>query len=186
MELWTARLYLREFVEEDWRAVLAYQSDPLYLRYYDWESRDEAGVKEFLEMFFEQQRQVPRLKFQLAVTLRETGELIGNCGIRKDDPESRVGDIGYEFSPGYWGQGYATEAAREIVRFGFEELKLHRVWASCVAENVGSWRVMEKVGMRREGHLRENEFYKDRWWDTLMYGILEDEWRQNATSPPAG
>ena len=187
MESFTARLHLREFVEADWQAVLAYQSDPRYLRYYEWESRDESGVREFLQMFFHQQKQNPRLKFQLAVTLRETGELIGNCGIRKDSTESRLGDIGYEFSPEHWGRGYATEAAREIVRFGFEELGLHRIWSWCVADNVGSWRVMEKIGMHREGHLRENEFYKGRWRDTLMYGMLENEWREtNAIpAPPA-
>ncbi len=178
MELWTPRLHLREFVEDDWPAVLAYQSDPRYLRYYEWESRDEQGVREFLKMFLDHQKQNVRHKFQLAVTLRESGQLIGNCGIRMDDPDSRVGDIGYELAPDQWGKGYATEAAREIVRFGLEELGLHRVWAWCIADNVGSWRVMEKLGMRREGRLRENEFYKGRWWDTLMYAILEDEWAQ--------
>jgi [ribosomal protein S5]-alanine N-acetyltransferase len=178
MELWTPRLHLREFVEEDWPAVLAYQSDPRYLRYYEWESRDEQCVREFLQMFFRQQSEEPRLKFQLAVTLRENGALIGNCGIRLEKSGSRVGDIGYEFSPDYWGKGYATEAASEIVRFGFEELGLHRIWSWCIAENVGSWRVMEKLGMRREGFLRENEYFKGRWWNTLMYGILEDEWRK--------
>lgn len=185
MELFTSRLHLREFVEDDWRAVMAYQSDPRYLRYYEWESRDEQEVKEFMQMFFDQQIQNPRIKFQLAVTLRETGELIGNRGIRKKSPESPEGDIGYEFSPEHWGQGYATETAREIVRFGFETLKLHRIWSWCVADNVGSWRVMEKVGMHREGHLRENEFYKDRWWDTFMYAILENEWRaMKVENPP--
>ena len=185
MELWTPRLRLREFVEEDWSAVLAYQQDPRYLRYYAWESRDEQSVRVFMQMFFRQQKQKPRIKFQLAVTLRETGQLIGNCGVRLDKPGSRVGDIGYEFSPDYWRQGYATEAANEIVRFGFEELGLHRIWSWCIAENNGSWRVMEKLGMQREGLLRENEYFKGRWWDTLMYAILEDEWREREpTIPP--
>jgi ribosomal-protein-alanine N-acetyltransferase len=177
MELWTTRLHLREFVETDWPAVLAYQQNPLYLRYYEWESRDEQGVREFLKMFLNNQKQERRHKFQMAVTLRATGQLIGNCGVRTDEPGSRVGDIGYEFAPEYWGQGYATEAASEIVRFGFDELRLHRIWSWCVVDNVGSWRVMEKIGMHREGRLRENEFYRGRWWDTLMYAILENEWR---------
>jgi len=180
MELQTPRLNLREFVEADWPAVLAYQQNPLYLRYYEWESRDVQGVREFLKVFLNNRKQEKRHKFQLAVTLRETGKLIGNCGIRQDEPGSCVGDIGYEFAPEYWGQGYATEAASEIVRFGFEELGLHRIWSWCVADNVGSWRVMEKLGMRCEGLLRENEFYKGRWWDTLMYAILENEWRDQS------
>lgn len=183
MELWTPRLHLRDFVEGDWPAVLSYQSDLRYLRYYEWESRDEAGVREFLQMFLDHQKQNPRHKFQLAVTLRETDQLIGNCGIRLDKPGDLVGDIGYEFAPGYWGHGFATEAAGEIVRFGFEDLGLHRIWSWSVAENVGSWRVMEKLGMRRKGQLHDNEFYKGRWWDTLIYAILEDEWREKNVIP---
>jgi ribosomal-protein-alanine N-acetyltransferase len=89
----------------------------------------------------------------------------------------REGDIGYELSPVHWGHGYATEAARAIVRFGFTELHLHRVWSWCIADNVGSARVLEKIGMRREGRLRDKEYFKGSWWDTLFYAILEEEWR---------
>jgi RimJ/RimL family protein N-acetyltransferase len=88
------------------------------------------------------------------------------------------GDIGYELSPKHWGRGYATEAARAIVRFGFTELKLYRIWSWCIADNVGLARVLEKVGMRLEGRLRDKEYLKGRWWDTLLYAILEHEWRE--------
>ena len=64
-----------------------------------------------------------------------------------------------------------------MLAYGFEELGVHRIWAHCVAENVASARVMEKIGMRQEGYLRESEWMKDRWWDTLVYAILEYEWR---------
>ena len=87
------------------------------------------------------------------------------------------GDLGYDLAPRYWGRGYATEAARAIVRFGFEELGLHRIWSWCIADNVASARVMEKVGMRLEGRQRDKERFKGRWWDRLLYAILEDEWR---------
>jgi RimJ/RimL family protein N-acetyltransferase len=89
----------------------------------------------------------------------------------------RQASIGYEIAPRYWGKGYATEAARAMVAFGFGELRLHRIWARCVADNVASYRVLEKVGMRREGCLREEEWIKGRWRDTLVYGILDHEWR---------
>lgn len=177
MNLTTQRLLLREFAEADWPAVLAYQSNPLYLRYYEWTGRTEADARAFVGMFLERQREQPRTKFQLAVVLRETGQLIGNCGIRKASAESPEADIGYELAPEYWGQGYATEAALAIVAFGFGELKLHRLWSWCVADNVGSARVLEKLGMRLEGRLREKEWYKGRWWDWLIYGMLEQEWR---------
>jgi [ribosomal protein S5]-alanine N-acetyltransferase len=94
--------------------------------------------------------------------------------------DPRQANIGYEIAPGYWGEGYASEAARVVVAFGFGELRLHRIWARCVAENVASYRVLEKTGMRREGRLREEEWMKGRWWDTLVYGILDHEWRSRA------
>jgi [ribosomal protein S5]-alanine N-acetyltransferase len=177
LALSTARLLLREFTAGDWPAVLAYQNNPLYLRYYEWTTRTPEAVREFVQMFLDQQRTRPRTKFQLAVTLKTTGHLIGNCGIRLESAHAGAGDIGYELDPQFWGQGYATEAAREIVRFGFTELKLHRIWAQCIADNAGSARVLEKLGMRQEGRLRENVYFKDRRWDTLLYAISEDEWR---------
>lgn len=177
MELKTERLILREFVQEDWREVLAYQSDPRYLEYYAWTSRTAEKVQEFVQRQIDNQSQEPRTKFQLAVELVSRGILIGNCGIRKETPVSHQADIGYELAPNYWKQGYATEAARALVDLGFTKLKVHRIWANCVADNIRSRRVLEKLGMRLEGRLRENEYFKGRWWDTLIYAILEDEWR---------
>jgi RimJ/RimL family protein N-acetyltransferase len=177
MELITERLILREFNDRDWRAVLAYQSDPLYLRYSHWTERTPQDVQSFVQRFLTQQHQQPRTKFQLAVVLKSNGELIGNCGIRMASAGAREADIGYELSPKQWGRGYATEAARAILRFGFTELKLHRIWSWCIAENVGSVRVLEKIGMQPEGRLRDKEYFKGRWWDTLLFAILEDEWK---------
>ena len=178
MILTTKRLILREFEEEDWRAVLAYQSHPLYLRYYPWTHRTEQDVRAFVRRFLAQREEEPRTKFQFAITLASRGQLIGNAGIRMKTPEAREADIGYELDPRYWGCGYATEAAGALLALGFRELKLHRIWAQCIAENTASARVLEKIGMRQEGHLRENEWVKDRWWDTSLYAILEHEVRE--------
>ena len=177
MILTTKRLVLREFEEKDWAAVLTYQSDPLYLRYYPWTHRTEQDVREFVQKFLAQREEEPRMKFQLALTLAQDGQLIGNCGIRMKTPAAREADIGYELDPRHWGRGYATEAASKLLSFGFRDLRLHRIWAWCIAENVASARVLEKIGMRQEGHLRENEWMKGRWWDTLLYAILEHEWQ---------
>jgi RimJ/RimL family protein N-acetyltransferase len=173
----TARLVLRELREEDWEAVLAYQSDPRYLRYYEWESRSADEVRAFLGMLIGRQSEVPRTKFQLAIELKADGRMIGNCGARLPEAGSRVADIGYELAPDEWGKGYATEAARAMRNYGFEVLGAHRVWATCVADNVGSAHVLEKLGLRLEGRLRDNAFYKGRWWDELIYGMVESEWR---------
>ena len=173
----TDRLLLREFTEDDWQATLAYQSDPLYLRFYPWTHRTEDDVRAFVGAFVAQQEERPRRKFQLALVLKGDGRLIGSGGVRVRDPEGRQADIGYELDPHSWGRGLATEAARELLRFGFEDLRMHRVSGDCVADNAASARVMEKIGMRREALLREQAWYKDRWWDALVYAVLEDEWR---------
>jgi ribosomal-protein-alanine N-acetyltransferase len=178
MILTTQRLILREFVAEDWPPVLSYQSDPRYLRYYAWKKRTEADARAFVQRFLDWQGKEPRLKFQLAVLVAKDGQLIGNCGVRLDRAEALVGELGYEIAPTHWGLGYATEAARAMVSFGFEELGLHRIWGYTVAENVTSRRVMEKLGMAYEGRLRENERFKDRWWDTVICGILAREWQE--------
>jgi [ribosomal protein S5]-alanine N-acetyltransferase len=184
MKLETERLLLRDFVQDDWQRVLEYQSDPLYLRYYEWTERTPEAVQEFVGWFLDHQQQKPRIKFQLAVILKSNNQLIGNCGVRMDTPNAFQADIGYELDPKHWNHGYATEAAHAIVDFGFSTFGLHRVWSWCVADNLGSAHILEKLGMRLEGRLRENEYYKGRWWDTLMYGILEDEWEAHKQDDP--
>jgi RimJ/RimL family protein N-acetyltransferase len=177
MELETQRLLLREFVADDWRAVLAYQGDPLYLRFYDWDTRSEADARAFVNMFIAYQLERPRTKYQLAMTLKEDGALIGNAGIRVNDTRLREANIGYELDSLYWNQGFATEAAAAVLAFGFETLHVHRVWAECVAENAASVRVLAKLGMRREGCEREKYFIKGRWHDRLIFAMLDREWR---------
>lgn len=98
MELTTERLILREFSESDWSAILAYQGHPLYLRYYEWTERTPEAVREFAQMFLDQQQAKPRLKFQFAVILKTTGQLIGTCGLRMTSAKAREGDIGYELA----------------------------------------------------------------------------------------
>ena len=175
MILTTERLILREFSESDWPGVLAYQRDPRYLRFYEWTGRTPEEVRSFVGLFVVQQQETPRTRFQVAITVKATGRLIGNCGIRHETADAREADIGYELDPAYWGRGYATEAMRAVVGWGFSEMRLHRISAWCIADNAGSVRVLEKLGMQREGRLREKLYFKGRWWDTLLYAILDQE-----------
>lgn len=179
MLITTDRLILREFEENDWRDILAYHSDPRYLRYYH---RDDDPAEEdaraFVAMFLGWRREEPRYRFQLAITTREEpGRVIGNCGIRRKDPESRLADCGVELAPEFWGKGYATEAVREMLRLAFDDLGIHKVWTSSIAENSGAAHVVEKLGMRLEGRLRGHEEIRGRWHDVLLHGILAAEWR---------
>ena len=184
MRIETERLILREFREDDWPHLLAYWSDPRYRRFNREVEDVEAAVRDLVGRFVAAQTETPRRKWQLAITTKADPRPIGSCGVRVNDPEQREGNIGYELDPHAWGQGYATEAARAILAFGVGELGLHRVWAECVADNVASARVMEKIGMQREARFREHRWYKDRWWDTLIYAILDHEWRSGEAGQP--
>jgi [ribosomal protein S5]-alanine N-acetyltransferase len=177
MHLETPRLHLREITAEDWPTVLAYQSDPCYLRYYAWTERAAADVQRFIQELVALNHEQPRRNFHFGVVLRGEGRLIGLANLRRRTADDRQADIGYELAPAHWGHGYATEAARELLRFGFRELRVHRIWATCNAENAASSRVLTKLGMLPEGRLRETDWFKGRWWDTLVYGILEQEWK---------
>jgi ribosomal-protein-alanine N-acetyltransferase len=186
MRVTTERLVLREFEESDWPAVLAYQSDPRYLRFYPPSDRSPADVRAFVSQQLVRRDERPRMAFQLVIVHQADDRLIGNCGLRRQAGKTGQADLGYEVDPRFWGRGYATEAARALLAFGFDRLGLHRVWSRCIAENVASARVLEKLGMRLEGRLRDDEWFKDRWWDTLIYGILEHEWRRPPTGVPGG
>ena len=176
MKLETERLILRDFIRADWERVLEYQSDPLYLRYHRRSEPTPESAKEFVGWFLAQQQQEPRIKFQLAITLKSNNLMIGNCGVRMDKFGAVEADIGYELDSKYWNHGYASEAAHAMMDFGFSDFRVHRIWATCVAENTQSAHVLEKLGMKLEGKFRENRFYKNRWWDSLMYAILANEW----------
>ena len=177
LPLQTDRLLLRDFVADDWRAVHAYAADPEAVRYMEWGPNDEATTRVFVERVSAVRHAQPRLDFDLAITLRDSGELIGGCGFHIAEPQNRAGWIGYILARACWGQGYATEAAWALLRFGFAHCGLHRIWATCDPRNVASAHVLEKIGMQREGHLRENKLQRGTWRDSYLYAILEEEFR---------
>jgi ribosomal-protein-alanine N-acetyltransferase len=185
MEIRTERLLLREISEErDWPAVLAYHRDPRYARFYDQPHETEDDVRRFLHRITRWHGPEHRGFYNLAVTLPETGKMIGIAGLRQRDPEQPRGDLGYEIAPPHWGRGYATEAARALLAFGFRDLGLHRIFARCLAENAASARVLERLGMRLEARHREHEWVRGRPRDELTYGILAPEWLATSESPP--
>lgn len=117
----------------------------------------------------------PRTKFQLAMV--RDGVVIGNCGIRLSAPGGHEAEFGCELSPAAWGHGYALEASRALLEFGFRAHRLHRVFSSTIAENAAAVSLAERLGMRREGCCRENVWMRGRWHSTILLGILENEWK---------
>jgi len=150
MLLTTERLLLRELTETDWHAVLAYQSDPRFLRFAPWTLRLQEDVERLVQDFIGWQHEQQRCKYQLAIVLQTTHLVIGTCGIRMATAHAQEAELGYELHPDSWGHGYATEAVWRMLAFGFQTLRLQRVWAQCLAENRASVRVLERLGMRPE------------------------------------
>jgi RimJ/RimL family protein N-acetyltransferase len=114
-----------------------------------------------------------------AITLRETGELVGAMGLHLNTRFNRA-ELGYWIGKPYWNKGYCTEAARRVVRFGFEDLLLNRVFANYIGRNPASGRVMENIGMRPEGIMRQHVRKWDRYEDIVNYAILREDWEGEA------
>lgn len=109
-----------------------------------------------------------------AITLKETGQLIGAMGLHINARFNRA-ELGYWVGMPYWNKGYCTEAARAVLKYGFEDLKLHRIFAHYFSNNPASGKVMEKIGMRYEGHLREHVCKGGQYYDLIMYAVLASE-----------
>lgn len=173
----TERLILRDYQEDDYEAVHVFRSDPLVARYWTGKPDTPDDTRAFLLRVRENACQRPRTQYRLAVVLRETGAVIGGCALYgMTDPATREGGIGFYLSQPCWGRGYATEAATALAAFGFEVLNLHRIHGDCAPENAASAQVMRKIGMRQEGHQRENFWSGDGWQDSLLFAVLDHEW----------
>lgn len=173
----SARLTLREFEETDEHEVQEYASDPNVCEFMDWGPNSRKETKEFLKRAITHRKEPQRRHFDFAVICNADEKLIGGCGIYIVSETHKTGMVGYTLHAKYWGSGYATEAASELVKFGFEKHKLHRIYATCDVLNTKSAHVLEKLGMRREGEFKEERFIKGKWRTTLLYAILNDEWR---------
>jgi len=174
----TPRLVLRPYALGDFDALHDIQSRPGITRYLLFDTRDRDQVRTSLE-----QKVAACVlddeggNLTLAVVLPETGALIGDVTLFWLSRANRQGEIGYVLHPDHGGQGYATEAARVLLRLGFEDLGLHRIIGRIDARNAPSARVLERLGMRREAHFVQNEILKGEWTDEVVYAMLEDEWR---------
>ena len=174
----TDRLILREFREEDWKEIHHYSSDEDVIRFMPWGPNTEEDTRNFVGRALREKGKVPRKEYHLVVTEKSTGRLIGAVEITLGGHDDLQGMIGYCYSKRAWGQGYATEAAGALIKFGFEKLNLHRICAYCDVFNIASQRVLEKNGMRREGCFRKNSFIRGEWRDNYQYAILREEWEE--------
>src|SRR3569833_910749 len=172
MELRTSRLLLREFCAGDRAAVLAFAGDAEVTRYTDWEPICLHDTIAVLTEVVQDSRSLPRSRFGLAVVDREDERLIGSIELRITSESHARGEMGYVLGSAWWGRGYASEAAAALLRFGFDELGLHRISATCEPDTAASARVLTKIGFHREGHLRDHLYLIGRWRDRLIYAAV--------------
>lgn len=169
----TARLLLREFRETDESDVHEYGGDVAVSGYVIWGPNTPEETRDVLNDRIEKQRIWPRNEVDLAIELSKEKKLIGSISLSIQRGDDRIASFGYAVNRRYWGQGYATEAADALLSRAFQKLRLHRVWATCDTRNVASWRVMERVGMKREAAFRRDVFQKGEWRDSYLYARLD-------------
>jgi RimJ/RimL family protein N-acetyltransferase len=177
----TERLVLRAFERGDFAAVYAMRSNPDVVRYLYWDVHTEEQARRALE---------DRIRFRsihregdvlaLAASVRGADEMVVDIILRCVSEAHSLAEIGYMVHPEHQGNGYATEAARAVLRIAFDDAGFHRVVGSLEARNAASARVLQKLGMRREAHLVENEWVKGEWQSEVVYAMLDREWRASA------
>lgn len=174
----TERLYMRPFWDSDLEELHNFYSRPDVARYLYWEAKDLEETRQSLAVKVKNTSfREDNSTYLLAVVLKENSALIGEVMLFQRSIEHRQGEIGFVFNPEYHGRGYATEAAKVMLNLGFETFNFHRIFGRCDPRNTGSWKLMERLGMRKEAHFIHNEIFKGEWGDELYYAILENEWR---------
>jgi RimJ/RimL family protein N-acetyltransferase len=172
----TSRLVLRTYAEDDLDDLLAYYSDPETARFLleDAWTADDAAEQVARRMA---RTGVDGPGSALALVVEHEGTVVGDVSLWTTGDTVSRGEVGWAFNPRYTGRGFATEALRSLLGIAFDRYRMHRVVAQLDARNNRSAALCERVGMKREGHLRADWWSKGEWTDTLVYGMLEREWK---------
>jgi RimJ/RimL family protein N-acetyltransferase len=173
----TKRLILRSFEERDIEPFRLYRSDPEVAKYQGWEA--PYSLEQAVKFVNEMKNKVPGTQgewFQIALELKSSGEMIGDCAFQVLAEDDQQAEIGFTLAPQFQGQGYAAEAVKCLLGYLFGDLGLHRVRANCDPDNLASKKLLERVGLRYEGRFVESLCFKGRWADEDWYAILRREW----------
>jgi RimJ/RimL family protein N-acetyltransferase len=181
----SSRLVLRRFSRADVQAFLAYRNDPEVARFQGWDSFSLAEATAFVARQEKQPVASPGQWLQIAIALKQTGQLVGDCALKIHMADARQATIGITLCRAFQGQGLATEALAALLDFVFLEAGLHRVQADTDPENVSARKLLEHLGMRQEAHCRQSLWFKGRWVDECFYAILRHEWQRKRSAPPS-
>jgi ribosomal-protein-alanine N-acetyltransferase len=180
MELHTPRLQLREFIRADYPAFRDMDSR-VEMHTFERVPPSEIETRETLENAIINQEDVSRTTYKLAIIIPPGNSVRGLIKLTREWEAIRQWEVSWAVHPLEWGNGYATEAAWYAMDWAFRELMAHRIVAYCHTDNLASVRVMEKLGMHREGRLRETRWLNTQWCDEYIYSVLEKEWKLNNT-----
>jgi RimJ/RimL family protein N-acetyltransferase len=172
----TPRLFMRDVQPTDAEALYAYMQREAYWRHLPMDPPTRAQLDMRVERCLREQECSPRSSYFLAVILKGTKEIAGEAILHVRSIPHRQGEIGWAIAESHQRMGLATETGFALLRFGFTNIGLHRIFARSRAENLASHRVMEKIGMRQEGILRENIWARGEWWSSVQYSILSHEY----------
>lgn len=172
----TARLMLRRFRTGDADAIYQYRSHPSVTQFQPWHPKNVAEVEAFLERQLSIEPEAPDTSLRLAITLKKAGSIVGDCSIRFFSDEPRQVELGFNLSPSCRKRGYATEALTGVLEYVFETLHKHRAFARTDPENKSAIALLERLGMRKEGHFLRSYWFQERWTDDVLYAMLEEEW----------
>lgn len=175
----TRRLLLRPFRSDDLPDLQRYAVRPGFWRYLPIEEQTSETVAAFLAKRLADPPRMPENAgigtLNFAVEAKHLGSLIGTARLGVTSRTHPQGDLGFALDSEHAGQGYMTEAVRQLLTFGFDECALHRIQATADVENARSWRLMERIGMRREGLLRQDKLVRGVWRDSVLYAILSSD-----------
>ncbi|MEI6215762.1 MAG: GNAT family protein [Actinomycetes bacterium] len=176
-QLITDRLIIRPMTMADEADLFEYQSLPEVVKYIPWPARTleqvhEALAKSIAESKFDNEGDYGLLGIELA----SSRKIVGQLALMYRSVENQTAEFGYVLNPKYSGHGYATEACKAAVTYIFETGKFNRIFAHLDARNAASENLVKRLGMRKEAHIEEEEFFKGEWCDAIIYGILKREW----------
>lgn len=179
IHLKTERLHIRSISEIDIKNVYELQRLEETAKFNTTaipQNRSETAVS--VENWISENNKEHIKRYTFAVELIQEKQFIGLIGINLGKEHYKNAEVWFQYHFNFWNKGYATEALKRIIAFGFENLNLHRIEAGCAIENIGSITVLEKVGMLREGHTRKLLPLKSGWSDNYGYAILSTDKRK--------
>ncbi len=172
----TPRLIIRRFQAVDLQDTFEILSDPEVAKYEFWDTYDLDETREDIEIQAAVEPGTFGVWNEFAVQLKDGGKVIGNIAFKPNHIEQKQVEIGFHFNRKFHGQGYGYEAVMGLIKYLWT-LGMHRIWAVVDTRNLPSWKLMEKLGLRREGHMVQNCFVRGEWCDEYLYALLKQDWR---------